>query len=353
MTVRRATIQDVARKAGVSATTVSHTFSGNGFVATATQKRVREAASALGYRPDALARGLRSSRFGAVALVERSLMADVTRWVLGVDYFLRFAGAAALAAVDQGFALMFVADPSDNAAPSAALACDGFLLTEPLEDDPLLAMLDHHGIPYVTVGRDPGRSHDASSGVADATVVDIATELITMRAVEHLLDGGATRVAIMVGTHRDAWTLDSEFHYRAWAEGRGEEPIVLQQPEEDGVAAGHRAAAELLAHHPEVDAVYVLTADHAVGLQEALRAHGRDDVLLLGGSDSAVLRSADPPISAVDLQPEALAWEAVMRLLNLIDGGDRSAPTPEHGQILVRGRASRPEEDGPESPGAR
>ncbi|MFT4262462.1 MAG: LacI family DNA-binding transcriptional regulator [Nocardioides sp.] len=331
MSARRATIHDVARRAGVSATTVSHTFSGNGVVATATQQRIRRAATELGYRPDALARGLRSSRLGAIALVERTLMAGNAERVLGIDYFLRFAGAAAIAAADQGFALMFVADPWAADAPSAALACDGFIVTEPVADDPLLIALDGYGIPYVSVGRDPARAiHRPGS------VVDIATELITVRALDHLVDGGARRVAVLVGTDRNEWTLDTVTHYRAWAGSRGMSPVVLQEPEADGADGGRRAGAELMAAAPDVDAVYVLTAEHAVGLQSALAERGRDGVLLVCGSDAEALRTAHPPISAVDLQPEALAHEAVMRLLTLIDGVERPAMAPEHARILVR-----------------
>lgn len=326
---RRATIQDVARRAGVSSTTVSHTFTGNGTVATATQQRVRAAADALGYRPDALARGLRSSRLGVIALVERSVIDFGPHAVLGVDYFLRFAGAAALAAVDQGYGLMFVPDPSEEDAPMVAFACDGFLVTEPTSNDSLLTTLERHGIPHLSVGRDPARERPD-------TVVDIATELITDRVLDHLAAGGAERVAVIVGTDQNAWNLDTETAYRAWAARQGHEPLVVRQPERSDEAGG-REAAELLSSDGTVDAIYALTAEHALGALALLRERdllGR--VQLVCGSDAESLRAATPAISAVDLLPEALAWEATMRLLTLVDGVERPAPTPDHGRINVR-----------------
>jgi LacI family transcriptional regulator len=63
------TITDVAQKAAVSKTTVSHVLSGNRPVAPATRARVEEAVRALGYRPNGLARGLRTRRTHLVALV--------------------------------------------------------------------------------------------------------------------------------------------------------------------------------------------------------------------------------------------------------------------------------------------
>jgi DNA-binding LacI/PurR family transcriptional regulator len=337
---RRASIQDVARRAGVSVTTVSHTFTGNGTVATQTQRRVREAADALGYRPDALARGLRSSRLGVIALIERSLITMTPQEVFGIDYFLRFAGAAALAAVDQGYGLMFVPDPSGQDAPGVAYACDGFLVTEPTADDPLLARLDRHGIPYLSVGRDPHRDRPE-------TVVDIATDLITDRVLTHVVAGGATRVGVVVGTDANAWNLDTETRYAAWAAEHGQQPLLARRPERSDTAGGREAVLELLERDPDVDAIYALTPEHSVGVQQVLNERGLlRRVQLVCGSDAESMRSATPPISAVDLQPEALAWEATMRLLTLVDGVDREPPpAPDHGRIIVRGTSRGPVPD--------
>ena len=112
MTTRRPTIRDVARSAGVSVTTVSHTFTGNGTVAPATQQRVRTAAQDLGYRPDVIAQGLRRNRLGVIALVARQLDTLHPELLYDVDYFARFAGAAAVASLAEGLGLMLVSDPT-------------------------------------------------------------------------------------------------------------------------------------------------------------------------------------------------------------------------------------------------
>ena len=67
----RATSRDVARLAGVSHTAVSFVFNGRaeGNLSAATQRRIREAASQLGYRPDPVARGLRRRRTAVIGLV--------------------------------------------------------------------------------------------------------------------------------------------------------------------------------------------------------------------------------------------------------------------------------------------
>jgi LacI family transcriptional regulator len=66
---RRATIEDVARAAGVSATTVSHSITGNRPVAPSTRDRIETAMRELGFRPNHVARTLRTQRSHTIALV--------------------------------------------------------------------------------------------------------------------------------------------------------------------------------------------------------------------------------------------------------------------------------------------
>lgn len=66
---RDVTITDVAARAGVSITTVSHALSGNRPVADATRERIERAIRELGYRPNAFARGLRTERSYMVSLI--------------------------------------------------------------------------------------------------------------------------------------------------------------------------------------------------------------------------------------------------------------------------------------------
>ncbi|MFC9833920.1 LacI family DNA-binding transcriptional regulator [Rhodococcus sp. NPDC127530] len=336
----RPTIADVARHAGVSTTTVSHTFSGKGVVATATRERVRSAAKSLGYRPDVVARGLRSNRLGVLALVLRPLETLDSSLPEGVDYFLRFAGSAALAAMDFGYGLMLVSDPTRDESPAAALACDGFLITEPVTNDPLIEMLLGEGVPFLSVGRDPARAdYDAW--------LDTDTELMTGRVLRHLEDAGATRVALVAGTDSNSWNLGAEAAYREWAATRGQDALVAIRPETTGEAGGREAADELFDRNDPPDAVYCLTGRHAAGVLARVRERGLDvpgDVQIVGGSDSEHTRSAVPPITSVDLQPEHLARVAVTLLVNRLDNLDRPVPPGHlHGRLVVRGstRASR------------
>lgn len=339
---RRPTIRDVARRAGVSVTTVSHAFTGNGRVSAATQQRVRTAAHDLGYRPDVIAQGLRRNRLGVIALVARQLDALRPDLLVDVDYFARFAGAAAVAALAEGLGLMLVSDPTGPRAAGAALASDGFIVTEPVTDDPLVAMLGSAGIPFVTVGEVPGRRRRED----DAPHVDIASGRLTGVALDHLWDSGARRVALITGTDRNEWNLRTAAVYERWARYRRITPSMVHVPEELDDEAGRRAAAALLASGPPPDGIYALTSNHALGAIALLAERGLrvpDDVRVVAGSDSESLRAARPPISSIDLQPDVLARRAVEALVARID--DRPAPDDGHppvGRLLVRGSSAPP-----------
>lgn len=330
MTARRPTIRDVAHRAGVSVTTVSHTFTGNGSVAPATQQRVRTAAHDLGYRPDVIAQGLRRNRLGVIALVARQLDALRPDLLVDVDYFARFAGAAAVASLAEGLGLMLVSDPTGPRAAGAALASDGFIVTEPVTDDPLVAMLTSAGIPFVTVGEVPG----VPLGPDSPPHVDIESGRLTTLALDHLWDSGARRIALVTGTDRNEWNLRTAAVYQRWARYRRITPSMVHVPEHLDDEGGRRAASTLLESGPAPDGVYALTSNHALGVVAVLAEHGLrvpDDVRIVAGSDAESLRAAHPTISSIDLQPDELARRAVEALAARLD--DR--PLPDHGEQRV------------------
>ncbi len=337
MARQRSTIRDVARRAGVSVTTVSHTFSGNGVVNAATQARVRAAASALGYHPDVVASGLRRSRLGVVGLVLRPA-GEHPEHVSDVDYFPRFAGAAALTCLQHGYALMLVADPTEPGAPVTAYACDGIVVTDPVADDPLVALLRSSRTPYTLVGadvRDP----------EDPQVVDIATPAITDRVLDLLAEAGAKRPALVTGCDEIEWNLATEQRYRERMRAAGAAEVVVHARELGGDDAGRQAADELLALPDRPDGVYCQTSDHARGLVDRLLERGirvPDDIRVVCGSDADRLRDTQPSITAVDLQPEALGRQAAAALLRQLEPGlELSVPEPDHGRIIERRSTAR------------
>lgn len=334
---RRATIHDVAKQAGVSITTVSHALNGKGVVAEGTRQRVIDTAADLGYSPDAIARGLRSRRLGILGLVIRPLDTLGSYQPEGVDYFLRFAGAAAVEALDRGYGLALMRDPTVGTAPGIALAADGFIISDPVAGDPVIALLTRNGIPVVAVGRDIERP-DFTAWLGAGTSTN------TEAVIQHFLERGAQRIALVTGEDNNSWNADSELAYRAWAKESGQIAIVRHQDEGLGEAGGRAVAAELIVSEASLpDAIYCLTGRHAAGLQAGLQAAGYqipDDIMIVAGSDSEQTRNSTPPITSIDLAPETTAKAAVAFLVEQLDAEDDAEILPPELDYEIRRRAS-------------
>ena len=333
---RRPTIHDVARIAGVSITTVSHALNSKGVVAAETRKRVISVAGELGYSADAIARGLRGQKLGVVGLVMRPLDDLDSYQPSGVDYFMRFAGAAAIDALDRGYGLMLVRDPAAVRAPAIALALDGFIIADPVENDPVIALLERNGIPVVSVGRDIGRpefTHWISAGDQNARTV-----------LDHLHEQGASRIALVSGTDANAWNVDSEALYRAWAATAGMKASVHHRDERSGEAGGRDVAQAMIDGGNLPDAVYCLTGRHAAGLQARFAEAGiftPRDVLIVAGSDSEQTRNSTPPITSVDLGPEHTAQAAVGFLIARLCGDSDLTPPAVSNTLILRASTAR------------
>ncbi|MFJ2721206.1 LacI family DNA-binding transcriptional regulator [Streptomyces sp. NPDC087437] len=202
------TIRDVAQRAGVSIAAVSMALNGTGTLSAATRLRVRAVAEEMEYQADALARGLRRSSVGAIGLVMRSLDALGEYTPRGVDVFTRYIGAASAQAMDRGLSVMLVPDPTKRPTPPLALSLDGYIVTMPHVDDPVIDLLERRGIPYVTLGRDPSRPD-----FTDWATEDDGSSF--GRIYEHFAASGARSIVLLRGTDPHAWNIDSEATYRA------------------------------------------------------------------------------------------------------------------------------------------
>ncbi|MBK0419497.1 LacI family DNA-binding transcriptional regulator [Leucobacter sp. CSA1] len=308
----------MARAAGVSPTTVSHALNGKGVVRRETEERIRQVAARIGYRPSAIARGLRNSRLGLLGLIIRPFDTLDSFIPAGVDYFLRIAGSASLTAMEHGYSLMMVDDPSKRGRPVSALAADGYVVTEPFENDPVLSLLERERIPFVAVGADIARRDEF-------VTMDTLADKQAVQMIEHLVSAGATRVALVVGTDRNAWNLDSRDAYLDWCARVGQDPLWIAIPEAQGERAGEialdRFFGEGAADAP--DAVYCLMGRQASGIARAAVARGisvPDELLVAAGSGALQNQTMHPTVTAFDLQPEVIAQRAVEAVIRLIEG---------------------------------
>ncbi|MDF8265961.1 LacI family DNA-binding transcriptional regulator [Luteipulveratus flavus] len=148
----RATLRDVALRAGVAISTASLVYSGKKPVAPATAEKVREAATELGYHgPDPIASSLRQGRSGVIGAVVPSRLLHAFRDPYAVTMFDGL--AETLGDLGTGLLLMPESAPGSEPPPGSNLAVDAvvFLLSSE-EAHPLVPELVGRGIPMVGTG---------------------------------------------------------------------------------------------------------------------------------------------------------------------------------------------------------
>ncbi len=310
MSARRATISDVAREAGVAASTASVVFSGRTSVSEATRRRVRDAAARLGYTgPDPRAASLRRGRSGIVAVVVEERLGMVfsdpvmTLQMDGLTEGVARVGAGVLLLRDTGRA--------DDEGPS--------LTTAPLDAAVLigcnartresLEVLRARGVPVVVIEGDGGAgvpqirldnreaqrqlaSHVAGLGHRDVALVTLPT---TAERRPGWLDAAAEAdIRVEVAADRLAGARDVFPHARAYAAGAS---LI-----DEGLAAGRVLLADA-AHRPtailaqsDLLAAGVIRAAEELGLRvpEDLSVTGFDGVDVDGLAPYALTTAVQP-----------------------------------------------------------
>lgn len=286
----------------------------------------------MGYQAHPAAAGLRRGRTGVVGLDIRPLDSLGGYSPDGVDHFVRFAGAAAVTAVQHGLGLMLVPDLSRDSIPGTRAAVDGYIICDPIESDPVLSALMDQGHQVVTVGRDPARPDLAHWINTDDTGT-------ARHVLDFLSDAGARHISVITGTDANSWNADVATAYDAWCAERGMVADIHRVPEAEGLAGGKHALRDLLVSSPNCDAVFCQTGRHAAGLYAAATAAGRSipgDLMIVAGSDSEHTRANPVPITSVDLRPETLGRMAVERLVSLLTGEPFIGPVMVQPHLIER-----------------
>lgn len=327
-----ATILDVARRAGVSRTTVSRVLNEPDRVSRDILERVRTAARELDYVPSSVARSLRSGKTGTIAL----LVGDISQPFHGA-----LAKAVAHAADERGKAVVLGDLEHSDERLIEALAraprqgIDGIIiatgddLSNPAVSAAVRAIVDQ-GIPVVTSATIPPGT-GALELVADYPA-------IADRATSELLASGRRRVALLVGDRRGSYAAGLERGYREAVARAGAEPLIA-----DGRYDFARSVAEvsaLLAGPEPADGVVAATTPMALAVLRAVEAQGLsvpDDVALIACEDVLLAQQVRPALTTVYVDPVANGAELVRVLSEAIDG---RSPLPADQRIEVARRES-------------
>ncbi|RMI03745.1 LacI family DNA-binding transcriptional regulator [Cellulomonas triticagri] len=323
---RRATITDVARRAGTSKGTVSMVLNDRPGVAPATRARVVAAVQDLGFRPSGAARALSLSRADAIGLVLARVPATLRSdsfyapFVAGLEQGVGHADCAVL--------LRFVADEAAEAAAYRALAegrrVDGVVLADLRCDDPRVDLLADLGLPTVTLNRPDVPSSAPAVCHDDVGAVE--------QVVAHLAALGHRRTAYVGGPlrylharrRRDAWRRATRDH--------GLAPGV-EVSADFTAEGGARATHELLDLRPAQRPTAVVYGNDTMAVAGTVVAQHRGlvlprDLSVVGFDDGELSAYVRPSLTTVRTDPFAWGEQAARTLVDLVHLGPDHAAVP-------------------------
>jgi DNA-binding LacI/PurR family transcriptional regulator len=306
----RVGIRDIAREARVSITTVSHALNGKGRLPEETRRRVREAAERLGYRANQQARGLALGRSMTLAVQIASGNAEVI--VPDVAYFIELLNASSARALERGYGLV-LAPPGVNSENVHQLDVDGAIVVDPTGAETMFA---DSSLPIVTTGRVPDR---------DTPWIDNDHAAGTRSVLEHLYAQHYHHPALLTRSTKQSYVLDALHTYETWCVQHSLGAVIGYVEGMPSEAVAAEAALRLLQGPNDVDAVFATLDTLAVGALLAARELGLrvpEDVGIAALTESPVLRTLQPSITALDLHPEVIGQHAVDLLVDLVEGNE-------------------------------
>jgi len=310
-----ATIDDVAKAAGVSISTVSYALSGKRAISATTRERVIAAARELGYEPNASARTLAGNRSHILA-VTAPLHVDTEHAA-----HMTFALEVTKAARSHGYDTLLLVD--DDAVvgmrrTAATSLSDGVVVLDVDTHDERAEPARTLGHPVVFIG-----IPDDTEGLM---CVDLDFEAAARMAIDRLIAQGHSRIGLI---SHDIGTLErgSNFPLRflqgfvdhAQATGIG---FAVAHPT---THRAHEPVAQLLEDLPGMTALVVNSAASVTGTAvNALHQHGLDvptDISVIAAGGTLNTSRLPVPLDTIPIDPQASCWTAVGLLVGAIEAG--------------------------------
>jgi LacI family transcriptional regulator len=290
---KRPTINDIARRVGLSKASVSRALNGKQDVDPETRKRVLKVATQLGYVASASARALSNGRSNCLGLLVPTL---TWPWILevlrGVAEEIERSGYSLILYTTSG------GEDSEREFMSQVVpagAVDGLALVIPLGMLEYIERLAKGGLPIVVVD---DRGHYPDLPTVATTNIEGGRS-----ATRHLIDKGRRRIAMLNGPHDFGCNRDRLEGYKSALQKAGlqfDPKLVVDSDFKE--TGGASAMTTLLAADPTLDGVFVANDVMAFGAMRALRNAGRrvpDDVAVVGFDDIPASAMTHPPLTTV------------------------------------------------------
>lgn len=300
------TILDVARRAGVSVSTVSHVLNETRYVSEELRQRVLSAAGELGYQPNALARSLRIKRSHTIGMI----LPDNTN-----PYFAEIARSIEDASRRQGYSTILCNTDGD---PAKELTYIQVLLEKQVD-----------GIILVSAGGTGTQNALLQNSIA-VVMVDRADPLLYCDSVQvdnvqggwlatrHLLDLGHRRIPCLAGPSTVVPSDGRVLGYRnAMCEAPDAQTHIRVLKGDFRADSGYELTRMLLDETPMPTAIFACNDLMAIGAMRAIQERGLcvpHDISVVGFDDITLSRYITPPLTTI-AQPKYKMGQLALQLL--------------------------------------
>ena len=315
-----ATLRDVAERANVSLRTVSNVLADHPHVSALMRARVQAAIEELDYRPNPVARTLRTGRTGVLALVVPEI---------DVPYFSELARDVIDTAAEFGYRVMIDQTGHDHdrerellTGADRTMLFDGILFSPLVTRTELLEMGTRTSMPLVLLGE-----HDFD-GRYDHVAIDNVRA--AHDATTHLISLGRTRIAAIGAQPDEEYSTPQQrtAGFESALVDAGLAPASVEPAAHYRRADGYQAARALLERDPRPDAIFCYSDLLAMGALRAVFDAGLrvpEDVAIIGIDDIEEGRYSRPSLSTVSLDTPFIAEGAVARIVARIGDPDAEA----------------------------
>jgi len=338
---KRATIAEIAARAGVSIGAVSYALNGRPGVSEQTRKRILEIADELGWRPSLAARSLSGARAHSVGLIIAR-----TADTLGVEpFFMRFIAGLERELSEQRVALLLqVVEDHEAAIEAMRLAwaerrIDGIVVTDLWTEDSRIPVLTELRIPAVLAG--PPRSDAAAARLGTVWKDDAAA---VEASVDYLVALGHRTIARVAGLPALEHTQLRIAAFReAMARQDLPEPPIIET--DYSAEEGAQATRTLLSRRDRPTAILYdndVMAVAALNVAQEMGISVPGELSIAAGDDSQLCVLVRPGLTALSWDIQAFGRNTARVLMEMVDGGPPRSFEQSTARLLVRASTGPP-----------
>lgn len=336
------TIKDIAEVAGVSHTTVSRALRGNPRISDDTINRIQQIANELGYVPNTVARGLKTSRSHVLGVIVRRIVDPFFSEVLqGIEDVLHEAGYSLFLAASHR-------NPVREREIMQALGerrVDGVIISSTQIQPEHIRHLDRFHIPLILINNQAIDEPDIHSVYHD----DLFGSLQVMR---HLIELGHTRIAYL-GNERGGKTNVERLQgyqkalLQAGLNAVSDYVVVGPDGQPEGGAHGMEKILQLM---PRPTAVFCYNDLMAIGAIQIVQQAGLsvpDDISITGFDNIELAAYVSPSLTTLHQPKYELGQEAALMMLRVLASKNTAVSAQPtvirlRGELVVRHSTARP-----------